>query len=348
MSARRHHGSSPARGALSDLDRKVLARIQGDFPLAVDPYAELARDLGCSPEDVWRSVAGLRRVGVIRRLGASFAAGPLGYLSTLVAARVAPGRIDDAAAAASAFPEVTHNYERDAAFNLWFTVIAADRARLEAILAAVRQVPGVEEVHELPARQHVKIRVEFAFDAGAAAAAQAPVPPADEPAGPLALDALDRRTICLACGDLGPERQPFGAWAATLGIPEEDLLARLAAYRRAGAMRRFGAVLRHRAAGFTANGMSVWNVPGADSATLCARLAACPEVSHCYERPRFPGWPYNVFAMIHGHSRADCLALARSVAEGTGVKEYAVLFSLREFKKTSMIYFAETATGGPR
>jgi siroheme decarboxylase len=336
----------PADRTLTRLEQEVLTRIQRDFPLSPEPYADLAGDLGCTLEEAWRSVTGLRQHGIIRRIGGSFAAAALGYHSTLVAAQVDPERLEEAAAVASAFPEVTHNYERSGAFNLWFTVIAADQARLEAILTAVRQAPGVRALHELPARRQVKIRVDFPFGEGDRTLVQEPAPAADGSAPPLALDALDRRVIFLSCGDLGLDQWPFRAWAATLGITEVDLLARLRAYGRAGAMRRFGAILRHQTAGFTANGMSVWDVPAADTAGLCERLAACPEVSHCYERPRFPGWPYNVFAMIHGHSREDCLSVARQVAADVGAATYDILFSLREFKKTSMVYFAETATGG--
>jgi DNA-binding Lrp family transcriptional regulator len=338
----KHATASPAESSLTPLDRAVLARIQGECPFSPDPYADLARELGSTPEAVHDSVVRLRQGGVIRRIGGSFAAGGVGYTSTLVAARVDPERIEAAAAVASAFPEVTHNYERNAAFNLWFTVIAADRRRLDAVLDAVRQAPGVHDLHDLPARRLFKIRVDFAFAEGPAESALPAAAATPEPVC-AALDGTDRRAIRLACGDLGLDRYPFRAWAAELDVPEADLLARLAAYRQRGAMRRFGAVIRHHAAGFTANGMSVWDVPDADVGFVCERLAACPEISHCYERPRFPGWPYNVFGMIHGRSREECLSVAIRVAEQTGLSDYDVLFSVREFKKTSMIYFADSS-----
>jgi len=152
------------------------------------------------------------------------------------------------------------------------------------------------------------------------------------------LDELDRRIITRLCGDLGESLDPFGVIAAELGITRDDLLARLRHYQETGTMRRLGAVLKHRDAGFTANGMSVWNVPADQVERVSAIMTRRPEVSHCYERPRLPDWPYNLFAMIHGQTEAACRAVAAGIAADAGLTDYDILFSLREFKKTSMVY----------
>lgn len=322
----------------SPLEQAVLARIQSAFPLVADPYGTLGVVLGEAAERVHAAVQGLRRRGVIRRIGGSFAAARLGYVSTLAGARVVPEALEAAAARASAFPEVTHNYEREGDYNLWFTVTAADRDRIGEILEAVRAAPGVLALHDLPARRVFKLRVEFAFgeDPGAGAGGlESPAAPS-----PLDLDEADRRLICRACGDIDGSRTPFRGLAAEAGLSEGEVLARLARYREAGVMRRFGAILRHREAGFRANGMSVWNVPAERVCEVGEALAARPEVSHCYERVPAPGWPYTVFGMIHGPSRESCLAVAAAVARDTGIADMRVLFSGREFKKTSTVYFA--------
>jgi DNA-binding Lrp family transcriptional regulator len=331
--------------ALSPLEQALLACIQSDFPLVSAPYTALATQVSSTAAAVHAAVLELRQRGVVRRIGGSFAAGPLGYVSTLVGARVDAGALEAAAACASAFPEVTHNYEREGDYNLWFTVIAATRQRLEHILGAVGAVPGVQALHDLPARRLFKIRVDFQFAEGQSWSAAAVAGSAGSPAPALPLDEADRRSICRACGDLDASRTPFRTMAAEVGLPEAELLGRLAGYRHAGAMRRFGAILRHRAAGFTANGMSVWDAPEEDVQRLGEALAARPEVSHCYERPRLSNWPYNVFGMIHAKSRAACLEMARAVSRETGVEAMRVLFSGREFKKTSMVYFAEGVHG---
>lgn len=340
--------------SLSQLDCRVLHRIQQAFPLAEDPYGRLAAELRLARTTVHRAVCGLRTSGIIRRIGATFAPAALGYVSALVAVRVAPAALEAAAARAGAFPEVTHNYERDADLSLWFTAIARSPERLAEILAAVQAVPGVGEVHSLPALRTFKIRVHFPFvsetdprPVGSASPAPAadPIPELAPP--PATLDALDRRLIARSCGDLGAALAPFAEWAAELGTGEGELLSRLRGYLARGQMRRFGAVLRHREAGVLGNAMCAWALPD-DALERAGRLlAACAAVSHCYARPRLPGWPYSLYAMVHGAGRDACRATAESCAAALGADAWRILFSMREFKKSSMVYCGETEAPGP-
>lgn len=325
----------PARGAeLSATERAILDIIQCGFPLAADPYAEIGAQVGCTGEDAQAITQALRQRGLIRRLGGSFDSRRLGYHSVLVAARVAPEQLEAVAVAVGDYPEVTHNYQRDHDYNLWFTVIAETPERLQQILDDLRARPGVLALHGLPAVRTFKIRVDFAFDKPRNAG-PASVPPDDTP---LVLDAVDRRLITRLCGDLDASRHPFASLAAEIGIPDDDLLARVRAYRSHGLLRRFGAILRHQQAGMTANGMSVWRVPAEEVERVGACLAAQPEVSHCYERPPLPDWSYNLYAMIHARSEEECRQVAHRLAAETGIDDYTLLFSLREFKKTSMVY----------
>ncbi len=155
------------------------------------------------------------------------------------------------------------------------------------------------------------------------------------------LDGTDRAIIRRVCRDIGESLLPYSEIASEIGLSEEELLRRLRLYRQEEALRRFGAVLRHQAAGYRANGMSAWNVPDGDVERVGQHLAGCPEVSHCYERQRFEGWDYNVYAMIHCRKEEECLSVAERLSRETGTDDYQVLFSVREFKKTSMVYFAE-------
>lgn len=151
----------------SDLQSRILDRIQHEFPLSEDPYgdlaAEFAGDIACTREAVHAAVQALRKDGIIRRIGGSFVPGKLGYVSVLVAGRVDADKIEQAAARAAAYPEVTHNYEREGTYNLWFTVIGESQGRIDEILDDVRSCEGVHGVYPLPALSTFKIRVEFDF-----------------------------------------------------------------------------------------------------------------------------------------------------------------------------------------
>jgi len=150
------------------------------------------------------------------------------------------------------------------------------------------------------------------------------------------------KAVCnLVQGDIPLTTRPFLKLAQKVGISEEEFISKVQEFLDKGYIRRFGAAIRHREAGITANGMGVWVVPEAEREKVGRIMASFKEVTHCYERPSFPGWPYNLFTMIHGRTREDCLEVARRISEATGIgiKGYRLLFSSREFKKESMVYF---------
>jgi DNA-binding Lrp family transcriptional regulator len=212
---------------------------------------------------------------------------------------------------------------------------------MEEILNDVRCADGVQALYELPARRTFKIRVNFDFGM---AADEATAPAGGTGASTtqaLSLDAADRAIIAHTCGDIGTDEQPFACLAGDTGLAEEEVLCRLKRLQAAGALRRFGAILRHQQAGVAANGMAVWDIPAGRVEDAGGLMAAHPEVSHCYERPRLPDWPYNMYAMIHDRTERACRAVARQITAETGAEASDLLFSLREFKKTSMVYMRE-------
>ena len=135
--------------------------------------------------------------------------------------------------------------------------------------------------------------------------------------------------------------EPFREIAQEAGVSEEELLAQVRAWKNDGIIRRFGAVLEHRRVGCSANAMGVWNVPDAEVQDFGRSAARFRAVSHCYQRPRFGGFRYNLYTMIHGRSREECEGLARRISERTGVGDYALLYTTAEFKKSSPAYFAD-------
>jgi len=327
--------------ALNEREQRVLNLIQQNFPLDSDPYQVLADALDDGADDVHAAVSALYARGIIRRIGAFFDAAKLGYASTLVAARVAEDALEHSAQLASSFPEVTHNYQRDGAYNLWFTIIAAQQQLIDEILNVVRACAGVLALAQLPARRIFKLRVNFSFPIGDAlidatvASRQSSSPENSD----IVLSDSDRQLIARVSGDLGTTRHPYRIIATELNLTEEALLRRLRDFYDAGVQRRLGAVLRHQLTGFNANGLTVWDVPESEMARVAELLAAIPAISHCYERPRLPDWPYNLYAMLHALTRESCEATAAKIAATAGINAYRILYSVREFKKTSLQYF---------
>ncbi len=151
----------------------------------------------------------------------------------------------------------------------------------------------------------------------------------------------EKRVIRVAQGDMEITERPFVRWAEEAGLSEEEFLKILTSLKERGAVRRFGATLYHREAGIAANGMVAWDAPEGEVTRVGETMASFPEVSHCYERERFEGFPYNIYSMIHAPTEDEVAAVVARLSEATGIETYRILFSTEEFKKTSMRYFEE-------
>jgi siroheme decarboxylase len=152
---------------------------------------------------------------------------------------------------------------------------------------------------------------------------------------------LEKRITLALQRDLEVEPQPFRETAALLDLDEEELLATIRGLMEKGYIRRFGATLRHQQSGFEANALVAWKVPEADLKRIGQKMAAQRVVTHCYARRPAAAWPYNLYTMVHGHTREECLEVAAHMARETGLGDYQVLFSETELKKTTMRYFRE-------
>lgn len=150
---------------------------------------------------------------------------------------------------------------------------------------------------------------------------------------------IEQKIIKQLQGDIPLIPAPFRAIGKKLGLSEKELLAEISVLKRKGALRSVRAIVRHTRAGYTANAMVVWKVPGGRVLFFGRTAAASPAVSHCYERFSPAGWPYNLYTMIHARSRGEILRVIERLKRKTGVKEFKILESVREFKKTSMVYY---------
>ncbi|MFQ6001152.1 MAG: AsnC family transcriptional regulator [Anaerolineae bacterium] len=326
---------------LDSLDRQLLDLVQSDFPLVVEPFAKLAADLSLSPEELLDRLRRMREMGLIRRISAIFDSRRLGYRSTLAAFSVDDDRLDEVAILINAHPGVSHNYARTHLFNLWFTLTLPPGQDVEAAVAKLAKDAGVERYLVLPALRVFKIGVRFKM------AGEKEVTPTAE------VEALtDREEASLAPSDIPLVRElqkdlnlvprPFAHIASRLGMSEQELLARMEALKEAGIMRRYAAVLHHRRVGFGANAMGCWIIPPARVEEVGRLAASFSAVSHCYERRAYPPrWPYNLFTMIHGQRREECEEVAREISFQTGIEDYILLYSTKEYKKERVNYFVE-------
>lgn len=327
---------------MDELDKRIVTAIQGGLPAEERPFDALAARLGIEPDEMLARVRRLAGDGVIRRLGPVFDSRSLGYVSTLVAARIPPERLAEVAARVTRLPGVTHNYERRHAYNLWFTLTCPSAQQLERTLQGLREETGIPDFHNLPALAVYKIRVQFdlADEPEAPETAGAPAPGAPRP-----LDEKQKELVRLLQDGLAVEREPFAAMAARLGWPPSSVVQQIREWLDSGVIRRFGAVVRHKELGFVANGMAAFRISPEAVDDAGRRLARRAEVSHCYRRPPLPDFPYSLFAMVHGQSEDEVRQTAAMMAREIGVEEYAVLFSVTEFKKASMRYFVEAVQG---
>ena len=327
---------------LDDLDRRLLNLLQGSFPLEPRPFARVGDAAGIPEEDVLRRTRRLLNERIVRQVTPIFDTRALGYTSMLVAAKVDPGNPHRAAQAINAHPGVSHNYLRDHEFNLWFTIAVEPDSRLglAGTLAALADEASASSIRELPTLRLFKIRMDLEMEGDTEALTQA-VAEAPAETEPQPYDELDVAVIRELQGDMPIVPEPYAPAAGALDMPQERLLDHLEGMRERRLLRRVAAILYHRRAGFSANGMGVWRVPEERIPEIGPRMAAVRGISHCYQRPTYEDWPYSVFTMAHGRSKEECDAVLDSIAADTGIDERATLYSSTEFKKVRLLYFTE-------
>jgi DNA-binding Lrp family transcriptional regulator len=334
----RTHGAAVA---LDDLDKRLLNLMQGAFPIARRPYTDVARQAQVTEDEAMARVQRLLDERIIRQVTPIFDTRALGYSSMLVAAKVDPDNPWRAAKIINEHPGVSHNYLRNHEFNIWFTIATEPDSPLglDRTLEVLAGLAGAESVRQLPTLKLFKIRMDLEMQAGTEALSRAAeaVPPAETEPQPY--DEFDRSVIRALQGDMPVVPEPYAPAAAQLGIPQPRLLAHLEGMRERRLLRRVAAILFHRRAGFSANGMGVWKVPDERIMELGMRMASFRGISHCYQRPTYKDWPYSVFTMAHGRSKEECDAILDSIAADTGIEERATLYSSTEFKKIRLLYF---------
>ncbi len=316
---------------------ELLYQMQNAFPMTQKPFLEIAKALDATEADVLQTVQQLKEDKIIRQTSAIFDTKRLGYTSSLVAFKVSAEQIETAANIINAHPGVSHNYLRNHDYNIWFTMAVAPDSQfgLERTIEILQEQTGAEDAIILPTLKMFKISVKM--DTTGKRAKKEKVKRVAHKA--LTLTDTHIAVIKELQKDIAITSEPYAEAIERLGMDYETFFTIAHELKDAGVMRRFATILNHRKAGFSANAMSVWSVPEEDGERIGKEMAEFSAVSHCYLRPKYPNWPYNLFAMVHAKTQEECDALIDEMAKESGLSEYGKLYSSVEFKKQRLVYF---------
>ena len=330
---------------LDEADKRLMNTLQSRFPLHPEPFAVVAGEVQMPLEEVKARTTRLLHERIIREITPIFDTRALGYSSMLVAAKVDSENPHRAARIINEHPGVSHNYLRTHEFNLWFTIATPPDSALglDGTLEVLQRATGAESIRQLPTLTLFKINMNLEMEQGtdALSAAVDAVPPRELEAQPY--DELDVAVIRALQGPMEVTDRPYDAAATAVDMTTDAFLGHLESMVERKLLRRVAAILFHRRAGFSANGMGVWRVPEDQVLEVGRQMAAVRGISHCYQRPTYKDWPYSVFTMAHGRSKEECDAILDRIADDHELHgaDRAVLYSSTEFKKIRLRYFTD-------
>jgi len=317
---------------------ELLSIIQKRFPLSPKPFADIANELGSDEATIIEILSQEKANKIIRQISPIFDTKRLGYSSSLVSFKVRRDDIDHAVAVINAHPGVSHNYEREHTFNIWFTLAVAPDSKLglrETVEILAKEARAVDFIM-LPTLKLFKIAVKL--DTTGSDAKKEKVEKPKQKA--IELSTLHKKVIKFSQDDIEIVSEPFKEIVERLGLSYEEFFAILEELKEAGVMRRFAGILNHRNAGFNANAMVVWDIDEKKGEEMGKKAAEFSAVSHCYLRPKYPNWPYNLFTMVHGKTTEETNGIIREMASEIEHFSRRPLYSTREFKKVRIKYFS--------
>ena len=269
----RETGTARGPALQSAVDRDIIDKLQGGFPLCERPYAAVAAQLGIGEDELLARLQRLLDDKVLTRFGPLYQIERMGGAFVLAALAVPEARYDEVTALVNALPQVAHNYRREHALNMWFVIGAESPALADAAIARIEALTGLK-VYAFPKEREFFVELRLPLLDGQGAAPTTPVRPAAAAAAfdnPFELSDLDRQLIAATQGGLPLVPRPYDELAAALGLSASLLRDRLQQMLSHGLIRRIGAVPNHYRLGFTANGMSVWDVDDAEVDVLAGR-----------------------------------------------------------------------------
>lgn len=316
---------------------EILSRIQKKFPLVPKPFEAIAEELGMSEKEVLDILQEQKKSNIIRQTSAIFDTKRLGYESSLVAFKVAPDKISAAVKIINAHPGISHNYERNHDFNIWFTLAVAPDSKLglDKTVEILAKLTEADDFIMLPTLKLFKINVKLNTTGKDDKKEEVKKVVHTE----IEMTPLHHAIVRNAQYDIEIVSEPFKKIIDELDIDYNKFFSILKELQDAGIMRRFASILNHRKAGFNANAMVVWDVDETNGEEIGATAASFSAVSHCYLRPKYANWPYNLFTMVHGKTKEETNSIIAEMANEIEAKSHMPLYSSREFKKVRIEYF---------
>lgn len=316
---------------------RIIKALQEGIPLNRDPFLILSEEIGIGEDELLDRIKALKEERVIRQLSPIYDTKMLGYDSALVAFKVKPEAIDLVAGVVSSHTGVSHNYERGHEFNLWFTIAIPPDSKLSLDKTVGLLAEKTETLDHIILRSKRVFKIGVRLDPEGSGVERETNEIVNHPFIPLTDE--EKQIVRVTQSDMPITKKPFSIYAEMLGMDEDYLLQKLKDFKMRGVMRRFAAILYHRKVGFSANGMAVWSVPEDRVLEVGVRMASFKGVSHCYERETNGRWQYNLFSMIHGRSKDEVEGVVKEISRETGLKDFLIFYSLREFKKERLRYF---------
>ncbi|MFK5881306.1 MAG: Lrp/AsnC family transcriptional regulator [Sulfurospirillum sp.] len=321
------------------MTKEILSIIQKNFPLTSRPFKEIGKNLNISENEVLKILQEQKEAGIIRQTSGIFDTKRLGYNSSLVAFKISKEKIDKAVEILNSHPGISHNYERNHDFNIWFTIAVEPDSSLglKGTVELLATLCKAQDFIILPTLKLFKISVKLNITGKDKQKERVKKVKHKE----MKLTPLHYKIIKALQYDIKIISEPFKEITDKLDISYEQLFGTLKELKDTGFMRRFASILNHRKAGFNANAMVVWDVDERDSEKIGDIAASFSAVSHCYLRPKYPNWPYNLFTMIHGKTKEETSKTINDISKEINSKSHIPLYSTREFKKVRIEYFTD-------
>ncbi|MBN2402876.1 MAG: Lrp/AsnC family transcriptional regulator [Spirochaetes bacterium] len=327
---------------LSDTEKSVLNRIQKDWLICESPFKELAEELNINENDLIHIIDSLKQRKIIRDISAIFNADRLGYESALIAFELPTQAIETAALIINEHNGVSHNYLRDHRYNIWFTLVVDRKNSLEN---EIKQLAGNVKPNDYLIFKNEKLyKIGVMFNIDESKDTEEFSNYEIKNISPRELSLEEKKAVYVLQNDLLPAKRPFRHLIKKLNmdIDEKKLVQTGEVLKQEGVIRRYSAILKHTEAGYTYNAMTAWKFIDHNDDKIIKKFIDVPNISHLYMRTIYPGkWEHGLFAMIHAKSEDELKRIIKKLENESGIKDYLVLRSMKEFKKKRVKYFME-------